>query len=72
MPILPAGWVDGTIYDHSSFRPYVNAVYLRGAQFLHDLGSAIGEEVFFQFLRDYTAQGGEKNPGELSSTETFL
>ena len=33
----PSGWVNSTIYDHNAFRPYVNAVYLRGVQFLNAL-----------------------------------
>jgi hypothetical protein len=53
----PRGWVNSTIYDHDSFRPYVNAVYLRGAQFLEALRKRVGNEVFFAFLQDYAAQG---------------
>ena len=67
-----SGWVDSEIYDHTSFRPYVNAVYLRGAQFLRDLRGEIGEEKFFGFLRDYTVQVGKKNPGDISSTGFFF
>jgi aminopeptidase N len=68
----PDGWVNDTIYDHGSFRLYVNAVYLRGAQFLRDLRGEIGEEKFFGFLREYTVQGGEKSPGDISSTGFFF
>lgn len=49
----PAGWVNSTIYDHRAFRPYVNAVYLRGALFMHALRNLIGDEAFFAFLQDY-------------------
>jgi hypothetical protein len=49
----PQGWVNSTIYDFNSFRPYVNAVYLRGAEFLEALRLKIGDEAFFAFLRDY-------------------
>ena len=49
----PAGWVNSTIYDFATFRPYVNAVYLRGALFLEDLREQIGDEAFFSTLRDY-------------------
>lgn len=52
---IPQGWVDSAIYDHSSFRPYVNAVYLRGALFLEQLRTQIGDEAFFAVLREYTA-----------------
>jgi len=68
----PAGWVNDTIYDHGSFRPYVNAVYLRGAEFLRDLRNAIGEEAFFGFLRDYAGQGSEGGPGFLATGELFF
>ena len=71
-PYRPSGWVDSTIYDHSSFRPYVNAVYLRGAEFLRDLRGAIGDEVFFKFLKDYAERGREQNPGSLATGELFL
>ncbi len=49
----PSGYVDSTIYDHKAFRPYVNAVYLRGARFLEALRQKIGDESFFAFLKDY-------------------
>jgi hypothetical protein len=68
----PSGWVDSTIYNHSSFRPYVNAVYLRGAEFLRDLRGAIGDEVFFKFLKDYAERGREQNPGSLATRELFF
>jgi hypothetical protein len=52
----PVGWVNGSIYDYSGFRPYRDAVYLRGAQFLEELRTLIGDETFFAFLRDYAAR----------------
>jgi hypothetical protein len=52
----PAGWVNGAIYDFNGFRPYVNAVYLRGAYFMEDLRKKVGDEAFFAFLKDYAAQ----------------
>ena len=51
----PSGWVDSSIYDHASFRPYVNAVYLRGVQFLEALRQQIGDEAFFNLLKQYAA-----------------
>jgi len=51
----PAGWVNSTVYDFAAFRPYVNAVYLRGALFLRDLRAAMGDAAFFDFLRRYRA-----------------
>lgn len=49
----PGGNVDSSIYDHAGFRPYVNAVYLRGAQFLHELRILMGDEAFEAFLAAY-------------------
>ncbi|NOY99963.1 MAG: M1 family metallopeptidase, partial [Chloroflexi bacterium] len=51
----PSGWVDTTIYDGGGFRPYTNAVYLRGALFLEELRVRIGDKAFFAFLKDYAA-----------------
>jgi hypothetical protein len=52
----PTGWVDNTIYNAGAFRPYVNAVYLRGADFLDALRIRIGDDAFFGFIQDYAAQ----------------
>ncbi len=65
---IPQGWVDSSIYDHSSFRPYVNAVYLRGALFLEQLRAQIGDEAFFGALREYTAAFA----GRQASTRDFF
>jgi aminopeptidase N len=68
----PRGNVDGTIYDFGDFRPYVNAVYLRGAEFLRDLRAAIGEEAFLAFLKDYSAKGKTKSPGSVVTAADFF
>lgn len=68
----PSGWVDGTIYDHGGFRPYVNAVYLRGARFLDDLRNRVGDEPFFAFLWDYIDQNASRGAGHLSTTRLFF
>ncbi len=52
----PKGAVNSTIYDFIEFRPYVNAVYLRGAKFLQALRDEMGDEVFFSFMKDYFTQ----------------
>lgn len=52
----PAGWVDTTIYTAGGFYPYRDAVYLRGAMFLDEVRDLLGEEAFFDFLRDYLAR----------------
>jgi hypothetical protein len=50
----PAGPVNGSVYAFDAFRPYVNAVYLRGAEMLQTMRQAVGDERFFAFLRAYT------------------
>ena len=68
----PSGWVDGTIYDHGGFRPYVNAVYLRGARFLDELRNLVGDEPFFAFIWDYIDQSITRGAGHLSTTRLFF
>ncbi len=55
----PRGYVNSTIYDFRRFRPYVNAVYLRGALFLQSLREQIGDQAFFEFLLAYSQIGEE-------------
>ena len=64
----PRGWVDSTIYEHSAFSPYVQAVYMRGALFLQEVRAAMGDEAFFGFLREYAAAGA----GRIMSAEEFF
>lgn len=52
----PSGWVDGTIYDYGGFRPYRDAVYLHGAEFLEDLRTLTGDQAFLAFLADYATR----------------
>jgi hypothetical protein len=52
-------FVNRSIYDFDFFRPYRNAVYLRGANFLLDLRAAMGDDFFFKFLADYFEQAKE-------------
>jgi hypothetical protein len=52
---VPAGPVDGSIYEFLNFRTYVDGVYLRGAQMLQTMRQALGDERFFGFLRAYAA-----------------
>ncbi|HET6845500.1 MAG TPA: M1 family aminopeptidase, partial [Anaerolineales bacterium] len=49
----PSGYVDQGVYGFSTFRAYVNAVYLNGANFLEELRTRIGDEAFFNGLQDY-------------------
>ncbi len=52
----PQGYVDSSIYSFGTFRSYVNAVYLNGANFLEDLRTRIGDQAFFAFLQDYASR----------------
>ncbi len=63
----PEGFVDSTVYEFSNTRSYINAVYLRGAQFLHTLRQDIGTEAFFAWLSNYVArmQGQIATPDDL-------
>ena len=64
---LPVGPVDSDIYTSDEFRPYVDAVYLNGAQFLHALRGEAGDETFFNFLRAYAERGA----GRIMTAEDF-
>jgi hypothetical protein len=63
----PTGWVNSTIYDFDRFRPYVNAVYLRGALLLHELRQQAGDDAFFIFLQKYAQAGWQKE--QLTETD---
>ncbi len=52
----PSGWVDSSIYDHTTFRSYVNATYLNGANFMFDLNTRMGDDDFYRFLKDYASR----------------
>ena len=54
----PSGYVDTNIYANPTFRAYVNAAYLNGANFLEALNYRMGDDEFFRFLQDYTARYG--------------
>ncbi|MBI9050881.1 MAG: hypothetical protein JEZ00_15780 [Anaerolineaceae bacterium] len=59
-PFKPTGWVDSTVYQYDTFRPYINAIYLRGAQFMDELRTTMGNEAFFAFLQAYYRAGSGK------------
>ncbi len=54
---FPQGKVDSAVYEFSTARQYINAVYLRGVQMLHNLRVDIGDDAFFSLLRSYAAAG---------------
>lgn len=57
----PAGKIDISIYQGVSFRPYTDAVYLRGAKFMENLRTRMGDEAFLAFIKDYAAQMSHKH-----------
>ncbi len=61
----PQGWVNSSIYDYITFRSYVDAVYLRGALYLDDVRSVIGDDQFFLFLEKYFSN----NQGSISNAD---
>jgi hypothetical protein len=61
-------YVDISIYDAGGFIPYTNTVYLRGAHFLDDLHTRLGDTTFFTFLQDYLQQEN----GKITTTDEFF
>lgn len=53
----PSGVIDETVYQFSSVRDYINAVYLLGARMLHNLRADLGTNAFFDLLRRYAEAG---------------
>ncbi len=45
--------VDTSVYDYSSWRPYINAVYLRGCLMFQSLRDELGDDVFWAWLGEY-------------------
>jgi hypothetical protein len=54
----PQGFIDGPIYNPGGYRPYRDAVYLNGANFLEELRALVGDEAFFTALRQYASDNG--------------
>jgi len=54
---FPQGMVDSDVYEFATAREYINAVYLRGVQMLHNLRVDIGDDAFFKLLRAYLSAG---------------
>ena len=54
---FPQGMVDSNVYEFSTAREYINAIYLRGVQMLHNLRVNIGDDAFFNLLRSYLSAG---------------
>ncbi|MDZ4763239.1 MAG: M1 family metallopeptidase [Chloroflexota bacterium] len=49
--------VNSSVYEFTSAREYINAVYLRGARMLHQLRAELGTDAFFDWLRRYADSG---------------
>lgn len=54
---FPQGEVDSTVYEFTTARQYINAVYLRGVQMLQNLRDDIGDTAFFELLWEYARKG---------------
>jgi hypothetical protein len=52
----PSGSVNSTIYNQRTDRAYVNAVYLRGALFLDELRSLVGNDPLMAFMKEYASR----------------
>ena len=52
----PSGWVDTNIYEGGTFRSYVNAAYLNGANFIDEMRWRMGTQDFLNFLKDYVSR----------------
>lgn len=65
---MPAGDVSSSIYVSLDVVTYTRSVYLRGAQFLRDLRARMGDEAFFDFLKDYS----EQTAGRIAQADDFF
>lgn len=54
---VPEGDVDSNVYEFTNARQYINAVYLRGVQMIHNLRDDIGDTAFFELLWEYARKG---------------
>jgi hypothetical protein len=57
-----------TIYDYGNEYAYKDRAYLTGALFVAQLRQALGDEVFFDFIRTYYRQGANR----IITTDEFL
>lgn len=63
----PQGNVDSDVYQFETGREYINAIYLRGVQMLHNLREDMGTEEFFNLLSAYSQAGN----GEVATPDLF-
>lgn len=64
----PSGAIDSSIYNTTGYRPYRDAIYLNGANFLDDLRTLIGDQAFLEFLQDYL----NRNSGQIATRQSFF
>jgi len=68
----PFGRIDRSIYDYreyvDQYLAYRNATYLQGAKFLAGLKDVLGDELMYDFLREYAAN----NKNEIAESEDFF
>jgi hypothetical protein len=64
----PQGWIDITIYESDSYRAYRDAVYLNGMNFLTELRSLVGADVFTDFLSSYL----DRKSHEITTSDDFF
>jgi hypothetical protein len=63
----PQGNIDSTIYFGGDDHDYRKTVYLHGALFLQDLRTTIGDDTFFDFVKDYV----QTHRYQIVTTEEF-
>ena len=64
----PSGYIDIPVYQGQNDETYKNIVYFNGTHFLRDLRARIGDEAFYEFLKDYFSQ----NKGGIASKDDFF
>lgn len=52
--------VDATVHEYTNWRPYINTVYFRGVDMLHEIRGRIGDELFLRWLADYAKNNRER------------
>ncbi|MCY3572952.1 MAG: M1 family aminopeptidase [Chloroflexi bacterium] len=57
---FPQGKVDSAVYEFTSSRAYINAIYLRGVQMLQNLRDDIGDAAFMRLLGQYSQAAAGK------------
>ena len=56
------------IYDYTGSYPYRDGVYLQGARFLHEVRARVGDQAFFDFLKDYA----HREQNQIATSQDFF